>query len=473
MSNITASQINAAWDYTFMHLTEGLIIFDVETRSVIEANEKAAYLIGVPRPELMGMSISAFMAHPDVDESIGDAVLDAIYHKERFNEKIVASEVKEIGRRDIRLRSSLLRSEELVIGIIIFLEDVTDLTELKKELVAMEKIRNLNRQLEMRNEYIRKVFGEYMSDTLLTELLDKPDGADVLAKEANVTVLMSDLRGFTAACAQTPPQLMFDALNHYLTLMTEEINRNHGLIIELLGDGILAVFGAPRESENHAADAVAAAICMQNALEKANEWNRAHGMNEFAMGIGISTGKMFVGNIGSEQRKKYCVMGSSVNLCGRIESYSTAGDILISPETRAMIRIPMEIDKELEVLPKGVTSPITISRVRSLGGSYSLSENFRGELEFTALKKALEIAFRPISGKHVSAGSEKGYFTALCASAGLFETEAELSLYDNVDIDIGAQLFGKVTEKDGKKYTVQFTAKPANFDTWLNDRLKE
>lgn len=472
MNNITASQINAAWDYTFMHLMEGLIIFDVETRSVIEANERAAYLIGVSRSELMGMSISDFMAHPCVDESIGDAVLDAIYHKERFNEKIVSNKVNNLGRRDIRLRSSLLRSEDMIIGIIIFLEDVTDLTELKKELVAMEKIRKLNRQLELRNEYIRKVFGEYMSDTLLTELLDKPNGADVPAKEAHVTVLMSDLRGFTNTCAQTPPQLMFDALNHYLSLMTEEINKNHGLIIELLGDGILAVFGAPRESENHASDAVAAAICMQNAVKKANEWNRAHGVNDFAMGIGINSGKMFVGNIGSEQRKKYCVMGSGVNLCGRIESYSTDGDILISPETRAMIREPMEIDKELEVLPKGVTNPITISRVRSLGGEYSLSENFRGELEFTALKKAVEIDFRPISGKHVRAGSEKGSFTALCASAGLFETEEELSLYDNVDIDIGAQLFGKVTEKDGKKYTIRFTAKPLNFDEWMKECLQ-
>ena len=472
MSFISVNQMGSAWEYTLMHLAEGLIVFDAETKSVIEANKKAAHLVGISRKELLGMSIADFMAHPCVDESIGDAVLDAIYHKESFNEKIVSNEVKEIGRRDIRLRSSLLRREDAVIGIIIFLEDVTDLTELKKELVVMDKIRELNRKLKVRNEYIRKVFGEYMSDTLLTELLDKPKGAEVMAKEALVTVLMSDLRGFTATCAHTSPQLMFDALNNYLTLMTEEINKNNGLIIELLGDGILAVFGAPAENENHASDAVAAAICMQNAMEKANEWNRAHGVNEFAMGIGISTGKMFVGNIGSEQRKKYCVMGSSVNLCGRIESYSTAGDILISPETLKMISAPMEIDKELEVLPKGVTAPITISRVRSLGAPYSLSENFRGEHEFRTLKNKVEVNFRTLSGKHVSAGSETGKFTSLGSSAGLFETEAELSLYDNVDIDIGAQLFGKVTEKDGNRYTIVFTAKPANFDEWMKESLQ-
>lgn len=467
MSFISVNKMGSAWEYTLMHLKEGLIIFDAETRSVTEANEKAAYLVGVARTELKGMSIAAFMAHSNIDESIGDAVLEAIYHKDGFYEKVVSNEVKDIGRRDIRLRSSLLRSEEKVIGILIFLEDITDLTELKKELVIMEKIRELNRQLEYRNEYIRRAFGEYMSDTLLKELLDKPEGTEVMAKEAVVTVLMSDLRGFTAACVQTSPQLMFDALNNYLTLMTEEINRNHGLIIELLGDGILAVFGAPAENENHAADAVAAAICMQNAMEKANEWNRTHGVTEFSMGIGINTGKMFVGNIGSNLRKKYCVMGSNVNLCGRIESYTTAGEILISPETRAMIRVPIQIDKEMEVLPKGVDHPITLSRPTALGEPYSLAERSSGEFMFRTLKKPVEVNFHTISGKHVSTGSENGSFTSLCASAGILETETELVLYDNVDIDIGGQLFGKVTEKDGNKYTVAFTAKPAGFDTWL------
>ena len=460
-----AGQLDSAWDYTLMHLEEGLIIFDVETKSVIQTNEKAAYLTGIPLEQFKGMSISDFIRNPNIDNSIVDAVLDAIYHKDSFNEKVVSNEVAKIGRRDIRLRSSVLRDEENIVGIIIFLEDITDLTELKKELVAMDKIRTLNGQLERRNRYIRKVFGEYMSDTLLTELLDKPDGADLLATEAEVTVLISDLRGFTATCAHTPPQLMFDALNNYLTLMTAELNKNRGLIIELLGDGILAVFGAPIENKNHAADAVAAAICMQNAMEKANEWNRANGVSEFAMGIGICTGKMFVGNIGSVQRKKYCVMGSNVNLCGRIESYTTAGDILISPETRAKIDRPLLIDKELDIFPKGVEQSITVSRVRALG---ELSEKFSGEYEFRALKKDVEVSFRTVNGKHVNAEAEKGRFTALCARSGIFETDTELALYDNVEIDIGAQLFGKVTQKNGKKYTVDFTAKPMCFTAWLD-----
>ena len=468
MSFMSTNRAAAAWEYTLTHLTEGLIIFDAKTKSVIEANKNAARLIGVPSAELTGMPISTFMEHPDVDDSIIDAILEAIYHKESFNEKIVSYEVRDLGRRDVRLRSSLLRSEETVIGIIVFMEDVTDLTELKKELVAMEKIRELNRQLELRNIYIRKVFGEYMSDTLLSEIIDKPDGANVLASESVVTVLMSDLRGFTTTCVHTSPQLMFDALNNFLTLMTAEINKNNGLIIELLGDGILAVFGAPMKNENHAADAVAAAICMQNAIEKANEWNRVHGAAEFSMGIGICTGKMFVGNIGSEQRKKYCVMGSNVNLCGRIESYTTGGDILISPETRAMIHTPMLIDKELEILPKGVDRAITVSRVRALG---ELSESFCGEFDFKVPEKPIEAAFRTMNGKHVSTESESGRFTALCSSAGIYETETELSLYDNVEIDIGAQLFGKVTEKNGKKYTVTFTMKPASFDAWMKKYL--
>ena len=467
MSFLSLSSTGNAWEYTLMHLSEGLIIFDAETKSIIEANENAAGFIGLPREELNGMPISVFTFHPDIDSRIVDAMIDAIYNKDTFNETLVEDIEGDHGKRDIRLRSSLLQDETHIIGIIVFMEDVTELDELKRELVAREKIRELNKQLEIRNEYIRKAFGQYMSDTLLKEILDKPDGTEVLAKEATVTVLMSDLRGFTSTCAHTDPKLMFDALNNYLTLMTEEINRNHGLIIELLGDGILAVFGAPAENKNHASDAVAAAICMQNAMDKANEWNRANGVSEFSMGIGINTGRMFVGNIGSELRKKYCVMGSNVNLTGRIESYSTPGDILISPDTRAAIEVPVIIDKELEVKPKGVEHTITISRIRALGGEYGLKENFSDDFDFKTLEKPAPVRFLAISDKHVGSESERGAFTALCQTAGLFRTDAPLKVYDNVEIDIGAQLFGKVTEAKDGTYTIFFTMKPANFDEWL------
>ncbi len=465
----STDKIASAWNYTLMNLSEGIILFDAETKSVIQTNQKASYFLGVSFARLNGMSIRDFITHPDIDGGILDAVLEAVYHKETFIEKVVSVEVKDAGRRDIRLRSSFLRNEHTIIGIIVFMEDITDLTEMKKELVVMEKIRKLNTQLEYRNEYIRKVFGQYMSDTLLSEILDKPSGTDVLAREAVITVLMSDLRGFTAACINTEPKLMFDALNNYLSLMSTEINNHHGLIIELLGDGILAIFGAPVNNENHAADAVAAAICMQNTLEKANEWNRMHGVADFEMGISVNTGKMFVGNIGSEQRKKYAVMGSNVNLCGRIESYCTNGDILISQATKEMIHSPLVIDRELKVFPKGVDRPITVSCVRGMGEPYNLKENFRGEYCLIELAEAIKLSFRIVYDKHVGDSTETGVFIALSPAAGIFETDCELSLFDNVEIDIGAQLFGKISEKNKNRYTVIFTSKPVHFDAWLKD----
>ena len=458
----------AAWEYTLTHLTEGLMILDTKLKMVIEANEKAAELIGISADALKGMPISRFVAHPNVGEEIVDVMLEAVYHKELFSEKVVSSILKNGEQKDIRIRSSLLRNEDENIGIIIFMEDISELTELKKELQTKEKIESLNKQLELRNQYIRKAFGQFMSDRLLAELIDRPGGLEIGGCEANVTVLMSDLRGFTAMCSHTQPQLMFDALNNYLMLMTEAIEKNNGLIIELLGDGILAVFGAPAENQNHAADAVAAAISMQNALEKSNRWNKEHGVSDFAMGIGINTGKMLVGNIGSALRKKYNVFGSNVNLCGRIESYTTDGDILISPATKASIRSALLIDKEFEIMPKGADEPICVSRVRSIGEPYVLTVRLIHQHKFITLDKPVDVVFRCIDGKHIGKEEISGRFTALCEDAGIFESSDALSVFDNIEIDIGGQLFCKVTDEKSGKYFVIFTAKPESFDTWMN-----
>src|SRR5262249_44163131 len=158
------------------------------------------------------------------------------------------------------------------------------------------------------------------------------------------TILMSDLRGFTAMAERMPPREVLEILNLYLETMVEVIARYEGTVDEIVGDAIVVIFGAPVVSDDHAAKAVACGLAMQLAMTDANERLIKKGAPALEMGIGIHTGRVIVGNIGSFRRTKYTAVGSNVNLAGRVESFTTGGQVLITEDTRARITTSMRID---------------------------------------------------------------------------------------------------------------------------------
>jgi adenylate cyclase len=149
-----------------------------------------------------------------------------------------------------------------------------------------------------------------------------------------ITMLMADLRGFTSLSERLPPERVVTLLNRYLTTMVSVIKQYQGTIDEFIGDAIFVLFGAPIWQEDDAQRAVACGIAMQLAMASVNEQNRQDGLPEIEMGIGIHTGQVVVGNIGSAERTKYGVVGSQVNLTSRIQSCTTGGQTLISEATR-------------------------------------------------------------------------------------------------------------------------------------------
>src|SRR6185369_15972615 len=150
-----------------------------------------------------------------------------------------------------------------------------------------------------------------------------------------VTIMMSDLRAFTAVSERLGPEQVVHMLNRYLGAMAEIILRYQGTIDEFIGDAILAIFGAPVTRGDDARRALSCALAMQLALEVVNQENAKEGLPALEMGIAIHTGEVVVGNIGSDRRAKYGVVGPPVNIAGRIESYSVGGQVLISGETLA------------------------------------------------------------------------------------------------------------------------------------------
>ena len=221
--------------------------------------------------------------------------------------------------------------------------------------------------LARRSQFIREAFGRYVSEEVVAQLLDAPEGFELGGELRKVTILMSDLRDFTALAECLEPQEVMTFLNRYLEAMVDVILAYRGTIIEILGDGLLVLFGAPLSRDDDAERAVACALAMQLRMDDTNAPNHRAGLPEVDMGIGIHTAEVVVGHIGSQQRTKYGVVGSA-NLTGRIESYTTGGQILIAPTTYAETATILTVSHQLTVAPKGVAAPITLSAVSGIGG---------------------------------------------------------------------------------------------------------
>jgi class 3 adenylate cyclase len=193
----------------------------------------------------------------------------------------------------------------------------------------LERIIRVSDQRLQLVRFIKDTFGRYLSKKVVEEILSSDKGRQIGGSRKTVTVLMADLRGFTTISEARDPEEMVRLLNRYLKQMSTIILAHDGMIDEIIGDAILAVFGAPDPHENDPQRAVACAIEMQNHLARLNEELMEEGYPALEMGIGINTGSVIVGNIGSDLRMKYGIVGDTVNRAARIESNSIGGQVLI------------------------------------------------------------------------------------------------------------------------------------------------
>ena len=226
--------------------------------------------------------------------------------------------------------------------------------------------------MEAHGAFIRETFGRYVSDDVVAILLSSPEALALGGELRKVTVLMSDLRGFTALAERLSPEDAITFLNGYLQTMVDLILHYRGTINEIMGDGILVIFGAPTAAANDTERAVACALAMQLAMDGVNARSRERGLPEVEMGIGIHTGDVIVGNIGSQRRMKYAAVGTHVNLTGRIESYTTGGQILISESTRQEVASLVGVSRQLQIEAKGVRQTLTVWEVTGIGGVHAL-----------------------------------------------------------------------------------------------------
>jgi adenylate cyclase len=239
----------------------------------------------------------------------------------------------------------------------------------KDELSLRHSNRLLNKtkkQLELRNNFIRKVFSFYMSDEVVNSILKAPSKNKLGGEETKVTILFSDLRNFTPLSEHLSAEKLVSLLNAYFTKMVRVIEKYKGTVDSFIGDAIMVIFGAPLSTEDDSLRAISCALEMQKELKKLNKSNKNLGLPQLEMGVGINTGIAVVGNIGSKKRMQYSAIGSCVNLSSRIQDLSLGGQTLISEETYLEVANNIEIIGHLRVKVKGIESPITIYDVEKV-----------------------------------------------------------------------------------------------------------
>jgi adenylate cyclase len=214
-----------------------------------------------------------------------------------------------------------------------------------------------------------ELFGQYVPPELVEEMSRNPESYSMEGRKAELTVLFSDIRGFTTISEGLGPDELTHLMNEYLSAMTEVVRRNRGTLDKYIGDAIMAFWGAPVSDVQHARHAVVTAMQMQAALPAVNKMFAAKGWPEIKIGVGVNTGDMTVGDMGSVVRKAYTVMGDAVNLGSRLEGITKqyGVGILVGETARKAIKdiVFREVDR---VQVKGKEEPVAIYEPIGLEG---------------------------------------------------------------------------------------------------------
>ena len=331
---------------------------------------------------------------------------------------------------------------------------------------------------EKERNFIRATFGRYLSNEVVEELLGSPEGLKMSGENREVTFLVSDLRGFSSLSSSLSPDNVIPILNRYFERMVEIIARHSGTVDELQGDGILVFFGAPLVGSHDQERAIACAIEMQNAMEELNSDQQRLNLPELSMGIGINSGEVIVGNIGSEKRAKYGAIGTPINTAFRIESHTVGGQILISPSTYEKVRSLVRVRGTMEVQFKGIDQPVTLYDVSGMGGEYQVAMIEKTTESFTSLKPPLPITCFLLEGKIVSKTGIPGYMVRLAESSAEISLEGQVDIHSNLKILLMTQeghglseVYAKVVSFDESDTTSSRISVRLAF-TWLPKDVK-
>lgn len=325
---------------------------------------------------------------------------------------------------------------------------------------------------------LKKMFGRYLSPEVMNSVIDRPSALELGGERRSVTILMSDLRGFTALSERLEPERVVQMLNAYFEVMVDIVSEYKGTINEIIGDALLVIFGAPQEMPDRARQAVACAIKMQNSMREVNEHNAELGLPTIEMGIGINEAEVIVGNIGSSKRIKYGVVGSGVNMTSRIESYTVGGQILVSESVLKQLGEQcVRIDGSREVMPKGSSILLRVFEVGGIGAPHNLVLD-RPDEELLLLARSVPVRCETVAGKDVGGKRIRGRIVRLSKTSCAAEWESPFPTLTDIRMSLlevgedlgGRDFYGKVvksSEGPSLVHQIRFTVIPPEIDAYF------
>ena len=304
-------------------------------------------------------------------------IVNDVKNEPRFNQAVD----RKTGFKTRSILCVPLYSKEKIIGVIqvINKKDHLPFTKENEELLntfachAAIAIENAKLYENIREEERKRgIYQRFLSPQIVDEVMNKAKTISLGGRRQNVTVLFSDIRGFTEITEAKPPEYIVDLLNEYFAEMIDVIFKYGGTLDKFIGDGLMAVFGTPIYYKDHAKRGMAAALEMQERLKALNMRNRKRGFVELAVGIGINTGSVIAGNIGSEKRMEYTVVGNGVNIASRLEGLAQGGQILITESTYNELKgLKLDVEKLKQVQVRGKRGAMDIYQVKSIKGKVS------------------------------------------------------------------------------------------------------
>jgi len=373
-------------------LVGAIMLFDKETREGLCDFEKNDIKI------LDAISMQTSIAYQNVK------LLESLKKSNKLNENIMSSittgiievnlfgEIEFVNKEALRL---LNREEEEVIGnhYMIIFEKNDQLLELIQK-VESEQERVFENEFELKSikrkisvnlscspvfdektsfsgiviaiddlskiNKVKSTFKKYVSKNIVDKLLENEDSLNLGGTESEITILFSDIRGFTSMSEKLSPTEIVKLLNKYFKSMIDVVFKYNGTLDKIVGDELMVLYGVPLKGEDDTDNAVKTAIKMFQALDKFNEKIVKEGYKPFKIGIGINKGKAVSGNIGSEQQMNYTVIGDTINLGARLCSHAKSGEILISSSVKGIISNDYPFKKIPSIEVKGKSKPIDV-----------------------------------------------------------------------------------------------------------------
>ena len=331
-----------------------------------------------------------------------------------------------------------------------------------REIVARDTGKSLTAAGEAEVEgVIRELGGKFYPATLGEEFQNQ-----------EVTILLADLRGFTAIAARHPAGVVIQLLNPCLIKMSEIIFRYEGTIDKFMGDSIMVLFGAPVSRDDDVARALACAVEMQMTMSTLNLAHKDQGMPELFMGIGINTGNVLAGMLGSERYSEYTVIGDEVNLASRIEAFSLRGQVLISQSTYELCKDFVETSEPMDIHVKGKPLPVSLREVVAIPAlrlkvpRQEIRRSHRVEVK-------LPFSYQRIEDDIVLPKTSSGTIRDIGYHGVLVDVDGELPLYSEIKFDfdlplvdykahdVYAKVVGQKANNGRISMGIEFTSVPA------------